>query len=264
MSDELFTLPQNPELVMPAEFYGEMKQSCGYTDTDPRRWTKPELEWVKARVADGYAAATVAEAIGRTYISVRIKLKRDQKRNDTYNAHDRALKYAANELFVQTVKPKSVLDVFAGNSYYKTAGIDRVVTNDKDEKFETDFHEDALKVLCGLYAAGEKFDVIDLDPYGSAYDCFDLALKMAKRGLVVSFGEWNHRRWKRYDYVRPRYGIRDVDGFTIQAFTDEVQRVAATNNKKATIADVLQYKNFLRVYFTLDRQVVTEQWKEEQ
>lgn len=245
---------------MPAEFYGDVKTGSQYVKSSPRVWTDGEVEWILNAVADGFSIADIASAIGRTEISVQVKLKRLSKSDDSYNDKNRDLKYAANSFFVDTIKPKSVLDVFAGNSFYKTVDGIVVTDNDKDEKFDTEFSLDALKLLCVLYADGRKFDVVDIDPYGSAYDCFDLSLKMARKGVVVSFGEWGHKRWKRYDFVRPRYGIDNAEQFVPDAFISEFQRIARLNHKEATVFDVLQYGNFLRVYFTLDRFKTVEQW----
>lgn len=247
-------------LVMPESFYGPLKSGSDFVKSVPREWTADEVEWILQKVDEGFSVKEIAEAVGRTHISVQVKLKRLTKSDDSYNVKHRELKYAANNLFVESLQPKSVLDLFAGNSFYKSFPGIRVVDNDIDEKFDTEFHDDALKLLCRLYADGSKFDVIDIDPYGSAYDCFDLVLKMAKKGVVVSFGEWGHKRWKRYDFVRPRYGVSNADEFVVDAFVSEFQRVARVNHKEATVFDVLQYGNFLRVYFVLDKFKTVEQW----
>ena len=63
-----------------------------------------------------------------------------------------------------------------------------------------------------------KFDLIDLDPFGSAYDCFDLAIKMAKKGLCITLGELGHKRWKRLDFVSSHYGIDNIDNLTLSNF----------------------------------------------
>ena len=244
---------------MPAEFYGDVKSGSEYVKSQPRVWTDGEVEWILDAVSNGSSVAEIADAIGRTEISVQVKLKRLSKSDDSYNDKHRQVKYLANQMFLDVVQPKSVLDVFAGNSYY-LGKVSSVTTNDKDEKFDTDYHLDALRLLCQLYVDGSKFDVIDLDPYGSSYDCFDLSIKMARKGMVVSFGEWGHKRWKRCDFVRPRYNIDDLSKFVPDAFIAEFQRIAAANHKNAIVFDVLQYGNFLRVYFKFEPLKIVEQW----
>jgi len=40
----------------------------------------------------------------------------------------------------------------------------------------------------------------------------------------------------------------------------EIERMAALNKKTVTVSNAVKYGNFLRVYFTLDRLRITEQW----
>lgn len=248
------------DLKMPDDFIGKTKKISQFTKSVPREWTKNEINWMVEQLDSGSTIDQIAAALGRTKISVQTKIKRMSKNNDDYNSSNRELKYVANKFFIDSINPKTVLDVYAGNSFYSQIENIDVVTNDIDEKFQTDYSLDSLKLLCELYLQGKKFDVIDIDPYGSAYECFDLAIKMAKKGIIVSFGEWGHRRWKRVDFVRPRYGIKSVDEFVPDVFISEFQRIAICNHKTATVFDVLQYGNFLRVYFTLEKYKTTEQW----
>ena len=106
----------------------------------------------------------------------KIKLKRLKLKNDTYNEKHREDKYNTNKLFLDFLKPKSILDVYAGNSYYKKNTNIKVVDNDIKGK-ETDYKLDALEFL--ILNKNKKFDLVDLDPFGSAFHCFDLALTIA-------------------------------------------------------------------------------------
>lgn len=247
-------------LSMPVEFYGEVKKGSVYVKSSPRAWTENELQWVIESMEKGYSVAQIAKSIGRTDISVAVKVKRLGKKTDTYNDANRNLKYTANLNYLNLISPKSVLDVYAANSYYKQHPEIELIDNDKDSKFDTKYHLDGLRFLCAMYQDNRKFDVVDLDPYGSAYDCFDLALKIAKKGIVVSFGEWGHKRWKRYDFVRPRYGISNNEEFTTDAFIQEIQRIAQTNHKQLEVVDSLKYANFVRIYFKISKLKITEQW----
>jgi hypothetical protein len=248
-------------LSMPPEFLGEMKTQSIYTKSVPREWTVAEVEWMTSCLDAGYSVEDVATASGRTKISVSTKVKRMSKVADSYNKKHRELKYLANGMFVSTIEPASVLDVFAANSYYLDTDIKKVVTNDKDTRFATDYHLDAFTLMCQMVVENKKFDVVDLDPYGSAYDCLPMALRIARKGLVISFGEWGHKRWKRFDYVRPRYGIDSIEAFTSEAFFAELNRLASIEKKKITVLDAIQYGNFLRVYCSLERLIITEQWE---
>lgn len=248
---------------MPEHFSGKLTKVNAHYETEHRRWVEGEVEWVLQQRANGYSIPEIAEASGRTVASVSLKIKRQAKLNGTYNAPNRERKYTTNQLFLDTQKIDSVLDLYAGGSFYLGKGIERVVTNDIDTRFETTHHKDALKLLCEMYSDGERFDLIDLDPYGSPYDCLDLSVKMAQKCLVVSFGEWGHQRWRRYDFVQPRYGISDKESFTVDAFVREVERIGRLNKRSVEVFDVIKYGNFMRAYFILGKIIVTEQWEKE-
>jgi hypothetical protein len=241
------------DLIMPAEFYGEIIKSNGSVKTNPRVWTEPEVEWILEKKALGYKNDQIAKAIGRSEVSLQIKLARVRKVKNLYNSDTRDIKYMANKEFLQKVEPVSILDLYAGDSWYKKYPKAKLTTNDKDEKFDTDYHLDAIKLLCKLTFEGKRFDLIDLDPYGSAYECLDLAVRQTDSALIVSFGEWGQKRWLRYDYVGPRYGIWSIEEFTEDKFITTVQNKALLQGKKLTTIKSIQYTNFLRVYFTVDK-----------
>lgn len=247
-------------LIAPENILGTEKKSGGYTKTNPKSWSQPEIDWVIAQKQNGYSIDEIANALGRSAVSVQIKLKRITKSDDSYNARFRELKYFANDAFAAQIAPGRVLDLFAGESWWKAQGF-TAVTNDINEQFETDYHLPAFDLLCDLYRSGEKFDIIDVDPFGSAYECLDFAVRLATDGVVVSFGEWGHKRWKRTDFVSSRYGINSVDEFEVERFVSEFQRIARMHKKTATVFDSLQYGNFLRVYFVLDVFKETSQWQ---
>lgn len=239
---------------------GASKANGGFVKTQPREWTKSEIELAQKLKAEGKSTKQIAEILDRSEVSVSIKMKRLSKLADRYNSKHREMKYQANKAFFDSIQPQSVLDVFAGNSYWLNLQ-SKTLTNDKSDEFQTDFHMDALKLLAKLYAENAKFDLVDLDPFGSAYECFDLAVKMARKGVVVSFGEIGHKRWKRFDYVAPRYGINDLQNDWVAAFISEFQRIASLNKKIAHPVIVLEYDNFCRVYFELELNKITSQWE---
>jgi len=249
------------KLKMPKEYFGASKTNGGYTKTEPREWTEQEIHWMLEKKQEGFSNSVIAEAVERSEISVQTKLKRLTKVEDTYNQKNREMKYGANQKFFDELEPIKVLDLYAGNSWYEGKALE-LTSNDKNPKFDTTHHEDALTLLCSLYQEKQKFDLIDLDPYGSAYECLDLSIKMAKKGLIVSFGEWGHKRWKRTDFVSPRYGISTIHEFGDgELFIKEVQRIAQCNKKRATVTKSILYGNFLRVYFKLEDMKITSQWE---
>ena len=173
------------------------------TKSKPRKWDDDNIKALKELKAKGLSNKEIAKELDRTEVSIQIKLKRLNKSNTTYNDKHRKDKYRTNAEFLRDLQPTNVLDLYAGeNSFYKDYR-NPLITNDKNKEFTNcDFNLPALKLLCKMYYDGKKFDLIDLDPFGSAYECFDLSLKLAKKGLIITFGELGHKRWKRLDYVK--------------------------------------------------------------
>ena len=190
----------------------------GVIKSNPRKWTdeniKELLDLKKTK-----SVKEIAAILDRTETSIRLKLKRLKKINDTYNDKHREDKYKINRLFLNEILPESILDVYAGNSYYKKTTRIKVIDNDLNGEF-TDFKLDAFDFLYNFRK--KKFDLVDLDPYGSAFDCFDLALKIAQKGLVITFGEYGHKRWRRSDYVKHRYNISCYNDFNVDSFNNYI------------------------------------------
>ncbi len=245
--------------MMPDEYKGAITTNGGYTKTNPRKWTEAEIEWVKRLIADGYSNKEIAVSIDRSEVSTQIKIKRLGKKDTTYNATHIDDKYHTNIDFISHIKPKSVMDVYAGKqSFY--SDYCSVISNDKNETFNTDYHLDSLDFCCLMYHKGMKVDIVDLDPFGSAYDCFDLAIKMAQKGLVITFGELGHKRWKRLDFVERYYDINSLEDFTLDALIHYVQRIGLRNKKRLVVYAKREWRNIGRVWFEIEPYKITSQW----
>lgn len=246
---------------MPEEYKGEIKTQTEYTKTPPREWTEKEIEWVKMQLDNGYTAKEIAYSMDRSHTSVAIKIKRLGKKENTYNSKHVEEKYKINNDFLQEIKPKTILDVYAGNCFYndnyKNA---EIITNDINEEKPTQYHMDALRLLCKLYAENKTFDLIDLDPYGSAYDCLDLAIKMIKcgGGLSVTLGELGHKRWKRLDFVNRYYGITQFEDFTIDNLIKHIQQIGLKNKKNLIVYQQKEWQNIGRVWFKVEQVKILE------
>lgn len=245
---------------IPNEYLGQTKKSCGYTKSVPRTWTEKEIEWLKKLNEEGYTYKQIAISMGRTETAVNIKMKRLSKKENTYNQKHIDDKYQLNYAFLDIIKPKTVLDPYCGEKcFYKNY---KVTTNDINKNIQADFNEDAFKLLCKLYTQNKKYDLIDLDPFGSAYDCFDLAIKMAKKGLVITLGELGHKRWKRLDYVSTHYDINNFDDFTIENIIKYIQKIGLRNKKELVVWKYKEWENTGRVYFIIKNIKITKQWKD--
>jgi hypothetical protein len=247
--------------LMPIEYKGEYTKNGGLTKFQPRKWTEKEIEWVNMLKAKGFNTKQIAECIYRDVTQVSIKIKRLGKMNKTYNDPHRAEKYATNARFIIDANIDSVLDVFSGSkSAYETYGLKKLITNDVENSFNTDYNYDALIFCCMQYAEGNKYDLVDLDPFGSAYDCFDLAIKMAKKGLVITLGELGHKRFKRLDFVRRYYEIETLEDFTTNNLVKHIIKIGERNKKTLTPIYVKDWRNIARVYFKIEKLKIIEQW----
>ena len=245
---------------MPEEYKGNAKTWGGITKNIPREWTKEEVEWCLTLKRQGYKIDEIAESVGREKTSVSIKLKRLTKEKNTYNIEHLSEKYLLNDAFYDEIRPNTVLDVFTGEKQYWKAKC-KCLSNDKNPQITADFHLDALKFVCQEYFNGNKYDIVDLDPYGSAYDCFNLAIKIATKGIIITYGEMGHKRWKRLDFVRDTYGIQNIDDFTVDNLIKKTQEIGRHNHKDLIVRHVGNWRNISRVYFEIQPYKVTEQWE---
>ena len=235
---------------MPDAYKGKINTKTEYTATVPREWTKQEIEWMFHCLEQGHTAQEIAISMDRSLISVKTKIQKLSKKSNTYNEKYVDEKYEANAAFLEEIKPNSVLDLYTGEkNYYKEYNAE---TNDINERIQANHHMDALKCICMLYSQDKKYDLIDLDPYGSAYDCLDLAIKMAQKGLIVTLGELGGHRWRRLDYVNRCYDIGTFEEFTIDNLIKHIQKIGRRNKKNLQIYAVKQWRNIGRVYFLIE------------
>lgn len=238
---------------MPDEYKGQVGKITDYVNSAPREWTKKEIEWLLEKHSQGFSTEEIAYSMGRTQVSVSIKLKRLKKKNDSYNEKHLEEKYDFNFAFLEKIEPKTILDLYCGEkSFWKNNTNCDVVTNDIDKNIVADYHADALKTLCALYSIGNKYDLIDLDPFGSAYDCFDLAIKMASKGICITLGELGHKRWKRLDFVERFYGITNFESLTIENLIKHIQNIGLRNKKKLNVIFKKEWQNIGRVWFEIE------------
>ena len=211
----------------------------------------------------GFTNAEIAESMGRTETSISIKLKRIGKKVDTYNEKHREEKYATNREFFNAYQPSTILDAYCGTERWWLTNCPQcaVISNDANKEISATYNLPAEKLVAKLYAEDCSFDLIDLDPFGSAYDCFDLAIRMAKKAIIVTFGEMGHKRWKRLDFVRRYYGIENLSDFATSRLIDEFRRIGWRHKKDCVPIIVKEWPRISRVYFEIRPMKITEQWK---
>ena len=253
-NDELKLFPSENKYKLPNQFKGKVRKNGGLTRYDPREWTKREIDWALKLKEKGFTINQIAECLDRDSVGVSIKMKRLKKQDgQSYNEKHRKDKYITNKLFIEKIKPKIILDAYAGkSSYYKDYSKKnnaKLITNDISEEFSNTYNMEAFKLLCKLYSEDEKFDIIDLDPFGSCYECIDIATKMIKRGIIITFGEYGHKRWKRLDFVQNRYYINNMEEFNVDALIKKTLIIAKGNKTILNPLYITEWTNICRVYF---------------
>lgn len=232
------------------EFLSKSKYLNRHNGSISRRWTEKEEEYLMFLFNQGYSALEISKALDRTEASVKLKIKRVRKQNKDYNPYHVLEKKEINKKFLDYIQPKSVLDLYCGNNtLYDNFNVTK---NDADERLDADYHMDAFKCLCKLYSMDMDYDLIDLDPFGSAYDCFDLAIKMANKGLCITLGELGQKRFRRLDYVSRYYGIYDLDSFNSDIMIKHIQMIGLRNKKNLQVFCKKDWNQISRVWFVLE------------
>lgn len=232
-----------------------------YTKTEPKKRSKEEIEQLLMEKEKWLSVKELAEIHDRTEVSISIKLKRLWKKNWNYNKQHIEDKYNTNKLFMEMINPKSVLDLYCWVNMWRANNCDaNVYSNDKNTEIPCEYHEDAEKLINKLWLEWNKYDLIDLDPYWSAYECYDKAIRMSKGGVIITLWEMGHKRFKRLDFVRYRYDIETLEDFTVQKLISKIQKIWMANKKKLTPVFIKEWNRIARVYFKVEDIKITEQW----
>ena len=168
-------------------------------------------------------------------------------------------KYVLNKKLIEELNIKTVCDAFAGleSSYNKLSNIDTICSNDIAENANTNNHLKAFSFLALMIGNNKKFDLVDLDPYGSCYDCWPLAIRLAQKGLIISYGDYCNWRYKRTEIINSRYGeCNSVEEFE-QNLLRETERVAYNYGPKKLTALHIWKPNayFMRVYYKIENTI---------
>ena len=244
---------------MPEKYKGEWHKGNGRNYQEARKWTPFEKEWVLALRKEGHTYDEIAESIGRTRAATQIKIKRLWKNRGGYNEAHEEDKRINNAEFLDIIKPETILDLYCGaNNQYKAY---KTTRNDKNESYEAEYHMDALKLLCKLYIDDQTYDYIDIDPFGSGYECFDLAIRMGNKGIAITLGEMGHKRFHRLDFVRRYYGIETLEDFTVENIIKEIQKIGQRHKKELITWRIKRWKNIVRIYLIIEPIKITEMWE---
>jgi len=222
----------------------------GVIKSEPKGWSDEEVSKLLEYKKSGLSFNDIGKKFGRTPYSCNRKYYKLMKKLDTYNDKHRNLKYQFNKQFLEQINAQSLLDAFSGGvSWWKQNTQLKVIDNDINVD-GADYKLDAIDFL--YKHKNNKFDIVDLDPFGSAFDCFDFALQIAQKGLIVTFGEIVGRRFNRQDFVEYRYDINYIDDFTTNKLSSYIEKRGLIYRKKFIPIIKAEMTNISRVYYRIE------------
>jgi hypothetical protein len=235
----------------------------GIIKTLPQKWTKKMEQDIVQYRKDGLNLKQISHLVKRSETSISIKIKRLTKKDETYNSDHRMDKYKVNQEFLQLIKPESLLDLYAGTRSFYEQKVFQLVSNDIFSISNTDYHEKAINLLYQFCLDKREFDIIDLDPFGSAIEEFHLAIKLAKKGIIITLGEMGALRFKRLDFVKRWYSnIKTINDFTSDNIIKELQRIASCYKKELIIFKKRDYNRISRIWFII-KPLKIKVWEEQ-
>ena len=223
-----------------------------------KKSTEEKIEEAIRLKSEGFSNQHIADKLGVGVTRIKDYLSIKKKKDNVYNLDHLEDKYGLNDDFFNIIKPKSILDTCCGQrkfwADYKKFGC-KVVSNDNmhDEKASPDYLMTlkANQLLEAYKLAGTKFDLVDVDPYGNPADCLEAAVKVAKKGLIITFGEFKRMRYRYKNvgkkYFKEKYGIdMSFDDITINDMADLIIKLSDNKFKVWKIGD---WRYCDRIYF---------------
>jgi hypothetical protein len=222
----------------------------GVIKSEPKKWTESEIEKLLRLKGAGISFQDIGKTLKRTPYSCNRKYYKLMKKQDTYNNAHRTIKYDYNLKYLVSVNAETLLDAYSGGvSWWEKNTPLSVVSN--DNKVEgADFKMDAINFL--HQNRTKNYDIVDLDPFGSAFECFDYALQIAQKGLIITFGEIVGRRFNRMDFVEHRYGMKYIDEFTPKKLSEYIEKRGLIFKKKLTPIFITEMTNITRIYYSIE------------
>lgn len=201
-------------------------------DTEPQSWDDHEEEELLNLIQEDKSKKELYEAFpDRPTASVNNKVRRLKKENGLYNSSYAEQKYDVNKEWIEMIDDNlrgdlRIFDAYAGTGdssvIYDKYASEIVATELEDEVYEIledtldksyheTIHTDCTRELMRRCADGEKFDFIDLDPFGTPFDSIPLAISMISNGyLSVTYGDIKLQRWGRSNPLIKQYKMPET------------------------------------------------------
>ena len=208
--------------------------------------------------SEGFSNQHIADKLGVGVTRIKDYISEYKKRENIYNQDHLEDKYGLNDDFFHLIKPKSILDVCCGQrkfwADYKKFGCN-VVSNDcmEDKRAQPDklMTFKAHQLLEAYKLANTQFDIVDVDTYGNPADCLEAAVVVAKKGLIITFGEFKRLRYRFKNvgqkYFKEKYGMKmSIEDITINDMADMIINLSKNKFKVWKIGD---WRYCDRIYF---------------
>lgn len=200
-------------------------------DTEIIGWAEDEEQKVLSLIQDDETSKQdIYNAFsGRSEAALDNKIRRLKKENGLYNSPYAAEKYDSNERWARYIDKmiRGPVDIFegyagSGNSsqIYDRISRTHIACEIEDGVFDqleqcsadvTAVNDDCINELHRQNAAGNSFDFIDLDPFGSPFDAIPLSIPLITNGyLAVTYGDIKLQRWGRSNVLMKQYKMPEV------------------------------------------------------
>lgn len=205
---------------------------------------------------EGFSYKHLSDKFGYSTELIKAWVNKNKKAKNTYNKDHVEEKYEINKDFFEKINPETILDLYCGRNRFWASNygsVCKVISNDnlKDKKADPDYKMtiNADQLLQAYLMVDKHFDLIDIDPYGSPRDCIEAGIKLADKGLIITFGDFKNRKrfssetqnlFEDYNINLPKNKI------TIDHIADFVVKLS---NNKFEVWGIIEWKNCDRIYF---------------
>jgi hypothetical protein len=176
---------------------------------------------------------------------------KDRSKKNRY-AERQDFKYDLDRKFVKELGAVTIIDAYAGTSNRYASMKLEVMSNDLDNTCNTNYHLCADRFLNLIHGSGMTADVVDLDPYASCWHCLPTAIKLANKGLVVTYTDYTNWRFHRTAVIERQIGTRpkNWEEYRIGLILATIDMAEVFAKKKLRPIYLFEpTKTFLRVYY---------------
>ena len=207
---------------------------------------------------EGFSYKHLSKKYGYSEDLIKSWVTKQKKQTNTYNEDHIDEKYYINSEFFNAVNPESILDLYCGRNRFWATNYGsecKVISNDalEDKEAKPDYKMNikADQLLQAYLMVDKHFDLIDIDPYGSPKECIEAGIKLADKGLIITFGDFKNycKRFStdKKNLFKELYGINlSKKEVTIEHVAEYVIKLS---DNKLKVWDIVSWRYCDRIYF---------------